>query len=220
MPIGVGNRSCCGRASGSYTPNAPGPGSWTAPQGVYQVYIQAWGSGGNSFGVNNLAQTAGGGGGFSQGYINVTPGVTYSFTVDIAGDGMSTTFTGDSQTITANSGQTATVQDLPTSGGTGSTANGGDGAIPVLGTVGAGGGGAGGPGGNGDDGNFGYLSAGGTGGLGSTPGGNGGNGGNFRQIGNPGGFPGGGAGGCGLGASVIRPTVVYGGDGELIIRWG
>ncbi len=62
----------------------PGTNSWTAPAGVYSVkvtLIGAGGGGGGASGASSVGQ-GGGGGGYAQAIVAVTPGSTYTITVN------------------------------------------------------------------------------------------------------------------------------------------
>ena len=149
--VGGGGASSGGSASAGLTPvgtaavlfTTPGTFSggsgWQAPAGVTQVYAETWGSGGS--GANGSASNNGGGGGggeYAAGFINVTPGNFYAYTVAAGGalvngngingnNGASSVFTGDSGTITAHGGGAG----ISTSGSGGQGSPGSGSASPV-----------------------------------------------------------------------------------------
>ena len=207
--------------------------TFTAPAGVFQVTVEAWGAGGKGgtcLSQNGLNVGGGGGGGaYSAKSLPVVPGTTYTVQVGLGSttiaDGQDSWF-GTVTTILAKGGKscpnnvklgaaggsaTQCIGDLTSSGGSG--ANGID-------NVSGGGGGAGaeaGDAGVSPSANN-YLGA-----IGSCSGGNGGNAYTAQNgDGIPGQSPGGGGGGgkrnnnngsnIGWGGS--------GGNGRIIIRWG
>lgn len=153
----------------SYT---SGSGDWTAPAGVTSVKAECWAGGGGSSVYGN----GGGGGEYAAEYtVAVTAGNMYAYSVGAAGqagvyggasatNGGSTTFTGDTLTVTANGGKSGANGS---SGGTGSSNS-------VHFPGGAGGAGVS------DQTDFGYSGGGGGGAAGAT--GSGGNGSNGAQI--------------------------------------
>ena len=182
---------------------------WVCPPGVSTVAVFAIGGGGSGAG-NSGSQAGGGGGGggsAANAAVAVTAGKAYSFTVGNGGfytggagaAGTASSFTGDSVTVTANSGAGGTIS----SGGAGGTAGtggfaGGAGGAGVASTN-SGGGGGGASGGTGTLGGTGAAGSGANGGAGGTAvagGGNGGKGGSHSTSTN--------------GAS---PTTGYGGGG-------
>lgn len=172
-----------------------GAGNFTAPAGVTSIKAECWGPGGNGGTVGG--QGGGGGEYAAEPALAVTPGNLYAFSVGAAGSGSSTTFAGDSVTVTAHAG----TGGVPTgAGGTGSTNtthhNGGNGGSLASPGTGSGGGGssagtftAGNPGANGSG------ATGGAGGSAPTGGGAGGKGANGGGSGAAGSAPGGGGGG-------------------------
>jgi hypothetical protein len=186
-----------------------GGSGWLCPAGVLQVYAEVWGSGASgSCGSNSTNGGGGGGGEYAAGWLNVTPGLRYDYTVAAAGalvngsgingnDGASSSFAGNSGTqILAHGG----LHGRPSSGSGGSGAGGTGAATTVHHDGGAGGsaspysgsgGSSAGPAAAGNPGN-GYGSAtpaptgGGAGGAGSGAG---------SSPGSPGTQPGGGGGG-------------------------
>lgn len=192
-------------------------GSWTAPAGVTSVDCQCWGGGGGGGGSTptqaNFGSSGGGGEFAEETTLAVTPGNVYTFTIGAAGSagsssgtsggaGGSTTFPGDSVTVTAHGGGGGGNGNSPGSaaGGTGSANsvhhNGGAGGSGA----GAGAAGGGGSGGTGSAGNAGPggASGGAAGATAVTGGGPGGNGGANNQAGHaPASGPGGGGGGSG-----------------------
>jgi len=167
-------------------------GSWTAPTGVTSVDAACWGESGSAAnGVNGSHSGGGPGGGefAEETTLAVTPGSVYNFTIGAGGTNTATSFPGDSVTVTAHAGASATTQSGAV-GGSGSTNsihnNGGHGGNGASGTN-KGGGGGGGSGGSG--------SAGGNGGTGTTVGGSAGSAGT--------GTNGGAAGGAGGGPTTV-----------------
>ena len=219
--VGGGGGGSGGSASAGLTPTGTaatafttpgtfsGGSGWLCPAGVTQIYVECWGSGGSG-GCGSASNNGGGGGGgeYAAGYVNVTPGNHYTYTVAAGGalvngngtngnNGASSVFTGDSgQSVTAHGGglgYSVNYNGGNGSAGTGSSAsvhhNGGTGG-PAMPYSGGGGSGAG-PGSQGNMGD-GY----GDGAPAPTGGGAGGNG--SKATGNPGAAgsaPGGGGGG-------------------------
>jgi hypothetical protein len=218
--VGGGGGSSGGSLSAGLTPTGTsavifttagtfsGGSGWLCPSGVTQIYVECWGSGASAATGSANANGGGGGGGeYAAGFVNVTPGNRYSYTVAAGGAsvsgtgsfgnaGASSLFTGDlGVAITAHGGQggSPSYSGGGGAGGSGSTAtvhfNGGAGgpANPYSGT----GGSSAGPAAAGNTGN----------GYGSTttaPTGGGYGGGGSGATGNPGsngGAPGGGGGG-------------------------
>lgn len=58
-----------------------GTTDWTVPAGVYSVWVKMWGAGGRGGSTNS----PGGGGGFINGYLSVTPGNTVKILVGLGG---------------------------------------------------------------------------------------------------------------------------------------
>lgn len=100
--------------------------SFIVPQGIYRIYVKAWGSGGG--GAATGGGGAGGGGSFAAGYINTAPGTQYTVFVGSGGTGGK---------ASANFGQGGAGLSS-TSGGSGGTT----GAKAGAGSLGGGGGGA------------------------------------------------------------------------------
>lgn len=93
-------------------------GSFTVPEGVYQIYAELVGGGGAGGAVSgDTSGSGGGGGGYSAGYLDVSPGETISVTV--GGAGSNSTFGG----LTANGGSAGTAGG---SGGAGGGSSSGD----------------------------------------------------------------------------------------------
>lgn len=94
-----------------------GTGSFTVPSGVYRIYAEAWGGGGNANQYSG-SSPAGGGGAYCAAWLNVTPGQSISYTVGAAGG------------PGAGAGGTSTFSTLSAGGGQayggGGTASGGD----------------------------------------------------------------------------------------------
>jgi hypothetical protein len=119
-----------------------GSGTWTAPTGVNSIYIILIGGGGggattvNGCGVSDFAGGGGGAGGFISGYLSVTPGTGYSYSVGAGGAGATTYNTNGS------SGSSTTFgSNLTAAGGGGGTKQQGtsssSGSNGVAGTGGA-----------------------------------------------------------------------------------
>jgi hypothetical protein len=213
-PIGVINNSTWDGLTGSaawtgddiYT--TPGTYGWICPPGITAVNCKTWGPAGNGYQANTgISGGPGGGGGgggeFAQeATLAVTPGNTYTFTVQAAGSQTAQTFAGDAATVTAHAGGNAlgfTGTGGP--GGTGSANtthfNGGAGGAGANGGGGGGGGGSGGSTGAGGAGGDGGPGSGGAGGAAGTGGGaaGGAGGASGGAAGHPGSAPGGGGGG-------------------------
>lgn len=197
--------------------------TFTVPQGVTQLTVEAWGGGGKG-GTRTSNGIAGGGGGgaYARKIITVVPGNTYTVTV---GNGATTTAAGgdswfwNQTTLLAKGGnsvtdnnsngalggdKTACVGDVTFSGGNGS--NGSSGSFS---------GGGGSSAGTDADGNNATTSAGATA---PSGGGVGGNGRTTQGAGNPGQAPGGGGGG-GMRTSNSTRSGGNGGNGRIIIRY-
>ena len=73
-------------------------GSFTIPNGVYQITAEAWGAGGSGGATQNVQSTGGGGGGgaYAAKTFAVSPGQTYTVTV---GNGSSSTAPGGSSSV-------------------------------------------------------------------------------------------------------------------------
>ena len=138
------------------TYNTPGSYTYTVPNDVTQIIVQAWGAGGGgaSANSNNSGFGGGGGGAYASSVVTVIPGGVYSVVVGSGGaansDGGNSTF--NTNSVIAEGGQGAL--DSNTSGGAGGT------VASSVGTTRY----AGGNGGNGSASN----SGGGGGGAGST----------------------------------------------------
>ena len=96
--VGGGGASSGGTSSAGLTPTgtaatvftSPTTANWTCPQGVTRVYAECWGSGGGGGDGSASGNGAGGGGGeYAAGYVNVTPGNLYSYTVPAGGSSTS-----------------------------------------------------------------------------------------------------------------------------------
>ena len=170
--------------------------TWVCPAGVTSLLtVTCRGKGGDG-GANASGKTGGGGGGYSSSSnISVTPGDSYTITVD------STKSAFGSDVVRANAGPNGLNDQSTTSGASttnavGTVKYGGGNAGYVWTTEGGGGGGAGGPSGTGGNGN------GKTAGTGNGTGaGNGGAGGLNNVAGGNGNQYGGGGGGGGAGKS-------------------
>lgn len=196
-----------------------GSHTWTVPQGVTSVTIEAWGAGGGGGGTlshilpySNPRAGGGGGGAYSQTLFNVSPGDVFTIEVGTGGTGgagdndgsagsMSSIEVSGAIIISAEGGQggsfrtsndvVGTATGLGGSTGVGFTFAGGNGGPNNNDSNGSGGGGAGGSTENGTDGT---VTSGGNGGV--AGGGNGGAPVTTNDAdGNPGFAPGGGGGG-------------------------
>jgi Type VI secretion system/phage-baseplate injector OB domain len=110
-----------------------GTGHWTCPAGVTSVSVQCWGGGGGALnyagGYTPGGRGGGGGGEYAEELtLAVTPGNNYAYTVGAAGTGGTTgsaggttTFAGDSVTVTAHGGAGSGSAESPGNGGSGST---------------------------------------------------------------------------------------------------
>jgi hypothetical protein len=178
-------------------------GTWTNP-GAVTVDCRAWGEGGNGGNaVNGQYSGAGGGGGaYAEETALAVHSTTYTFTIGGGGTGTNTSFPGDSVTVTANAGGSASGHTAGSGGTAGSNSiahNGGNGAAGIAGKdhPGQGGGGsagAGGAGGNASGASGGSAGSGSPGGAagangstgdganGSAPGGGGAGSGNYTGF--------------------------------------
>ena len=193
-------------------------GTFTVPDGVTSIKVEAWGAGGGGGGISiyNEPGSGGGGGGYSANISSVNPGQVIPYTVGTGGAGA--TYYQFSGLANASVGNSSTILTLTASGGgagrsnsgavgAGGTASGGtinktgdNGFIGVASTrVNEGNGGNGGNGANGAIGGVG--SNGTTGGSGSVPGGGGGGGYDNNHITN------GGAGGNGQVVVTYLPAI-------------
>ncbi|MDZ7735440.1 MAG: DUF6701 domain-containing protein [Gammaproteobacteria bacterium] len=208
----------------------PGSGTFTAPDGVTEVTVEAWGGGGGGSSNSGFNSGGGGGGGaYASRTFTVTPGNTYPVTMGTGGgagnNGGDSSFVADApaDNVVADGGSSsgnsanggtggqagASQGDVTRSGGNGG--NGTTTGFPFDRDGGGGGGSAtaGADGGNGADG-----SGGGAGGGGE---GDGGDGGDFGDNGNAGEAPGGGGGG--RGGAFGTTTSGAGADGRLTVRF-
>jgi len=223
--------------------NSPGESTWTAPDGVTQITVRAWGGGGggargyweqDSLDAYLYAGGGGGGGAFSQAVVAVTPGQTYTLYVgsggvggDVStapGSGQSTYFEGSVIAVGGNPGSSG-VNNYGGIGGLASDSigsvkyDGGDGSVGETGTYLSevdvyGGGGGGGAGASG-------AGLDGTiinGGFGGTPDGGAGGDGDGGAGSTAGSLPGGGGGG-GYATSGNVGDGSAGGNGAISISW-
>lgn len=153
-----------------------GTTSWTVPVGITSIKVRMWGAGGGHGIAQNFSTIVpGGGGGFMEGIISVTPGQTININVGVAGyDNVDDTCECDPNsgfvTRTANNYGTGGMHSIVSVGGWATTTNNLDYMISGGGggaSVGAGGAGGGSTGGSG--GAF-SAQAGGTGGITGSPG--------------------------------------------------
>lgn len=186
-------------------------GTWVAPAGVTSVTAECWGSGAHGLDGSAFAGGNGGGGGaYASKVTTVTPGNSYTVTVDTANNNGSTWFDSasvvDADSAFLNAGGTAAAS-------TGDTVrSGGDGGTNII--MDTGGAGGGGSATAGAAGNAGASPSGSTGGAGGTGEGNGGNGGDDGANGVAGNAPGGGGGGGGR-----NGTAGVGKDGRVTLTW-
>ena len=199
-PVSLQLQNQAAATNATKTIAAAGGFAWTAPSGVTSVAVRCWGAGGNG---STVTSVGGGGGGSGATAFNaavaVTAGVTYNGFVQPGGAGAaaSTTFTGDSVTVTAACGANAAA-NTTTGGAAGAAGTGGfAGAAGGLGLTGTSGGGGGSSAGTAGAGNAGATgAAGGAGGAAVAGGGAGGHGHPSGGASSSGGFaPGGGGGG-------------------------
>lgn len=152
-------------------------GTWTCPQGVTTIQVEAWGGGaGGRSTANTNGHVGGGGGGGAyarRNAITVVPGATYTITVGTGGAantaGTASTATINGVTITAAGGSVGAASGTGTpAGGTGGTIAGSVGDVRFAGGNGGSGFGSGASGGSGSGGGGGSA-------AGSTGTGNNGN---------------------------------------------
>ncbi|HBG86141.1 MAG TPA: hypothetical protein DDW62_01175, partial [Marinilabiliaceae bacterium] len=155
-------------------------GTWTVPDGVTQITVEAWGAGGGGGGSNNNNNggSGGGGGGHTSNTFSVIPSQSVPYTVGAGGAG------GAANNGTGGNGGQTSILSLIANGGTGGAGNGG-----TPGTGGTASGGTNTTGGIGTQGNdYGQVGgAGANGGIGGAQ--------VSKSNGNPGVIPGGGGGG-------------------------
>ena len=123
-------------------------GSWTCPDFVDEIYVQAFGGGGGGGGganqitigsVYNCDGGGGGGGGhMAEGSVRVTPGMEYSFTIGAGGNGGAAADSSVSATNGSDGGQTTFIS-VSAAGGSGGGAC-SDSGMCAGGSGGAGGG--------------------------------------------------------------------------------
>ena len=193
-------------------------GTWTVPEGVLQVTVEAWGGGG---GGESDVGMGGGGGAYAQSTFSVISGNNYNVIVGNGGAGGTGIGT---KTPGGNGGNSIFGSNLLVAIGAqgvlGGLSSNCIGSIVWSGGNGGNGGGNSGGGGGGSaftysNGNDGINGGGNTGGTGGTGTGSGGNGGAKDTQGNIGLIPGGGGGGSGN-------KVFSGGNGapgKVIITW-
>jgi hypothetical protein len=205
-------------------------GSFTVPNGVKQIQVQAWGGGGGGkLNAGNNPGGGGGGGAFAQGVLAVSTSQSFTVTVGAGGaastDGGASSFVGNGFNFSAGGGFSGIAESAGAAGGTsvftsgtfistasfvGGMGGGGQqgGGGPAT-RVGGGGGGSAFTNGNG---NFGVDGV--SGGAGGTGTGAGGAGGFGTTAGGNGIVPGGGGGGKGTDGAAGS-----GGSGRVIITW-
>ena len=146
----------------------PGTATWTVPEGVFEITVEAWGGGAQSASGLSTDYGGGGGGAYARSTIAVTPGQTFDVRVGQAG----TAATRGSAATSSWFNSSTTLLAQPGGAGSGSTGgaggsaatsignvtfsggDGGDGLTNTDGSGSGGGGGAAGPlgdGGNGED---------------------------------------------------------------------
>lgn len=130
--LGIFQHSVVISSSGTFTPAA----------GVSLVYVEAWGAGAGAGGVsnaNNFNSAGGGAGGYTAGFVTVTPSTACTVTIGVGGAGGLTTpssgtaggttsFDGPSLTLTATGGSggvAGTAFNVTQVGGAGGTGSGG-----------------------------------------------------------------------------------------------
>lgn len=201
--------------------------TFTVPNCVTSVTVEAWGGGGRgSTRTSNGAGAGGGGGAYAKGTVAVTPGNTYNYYV---GAGSSTTSAGqdsyfnNTSTVLAKGGNSAADNSNTRVGGQAgsigsdvvySGGNSAAGANSNPNWYGGGGGSSGGTAANGNYTNQTTTSQ--TGGS-VSGGGSGGNGGGYNANGSTGSVPGGGGGGAHRAFS--NTTGGTGGNGQIIITY-
>jgi hypothetical protein len=209
------------QTSATYTSS----GSWTCPNGVYQVQVECWGGGGGgSTRTTNGSGGGGGGGAYASSTLSVIPGNIYTIAVGTGGgpavNGGSSSF--DSPATVLALGGSGVASNTST-GGTGGLATGCIGTLKFNGGSGAngsgttyGGGGGGGAGSSG----IGGTSVNATGGSGTANyGGNGGNGRSTTQGNGLGGNVYGGGGGGALRTSTSTRTGGTGAGGYVTVTY-
>jgi hypothetical protein len=218
--------------------STPGPFTWQAPPGVSTVDTEATGAGGTGGSTAAARQQGGGGGGgeyAAEPSLAVTAGNVYSGTVGAPaavvaagtpGVSGSSTFTGDSATVTAHGGHGGVGGALTGAGGSPGSGSsntdhnpGGTGGTGNNSGDGAGGGGAGSAGSGSAGGSAPTAPGAGSAGTGSTPGANGGQGdpAGGAGPGSPGLSPGGGGGGSSS-VDYAHPGGL-GGAGQVKLTW-
>ena len=114
--------------------------SVNVPQNVSFMTVKIWGAGGEGIGGCNSGDFSGGGGGFSQGDLTVTPGDTVTVYVGGAGKGSSTTFGDTSGSGAGKGGGLSAIKYgssiLMAGGGGGAGQNGNGGGGGALGGAG------------------------------------------------------------------------------------
>ncbi|MCC6461676.1 MAG: hypothetical protein IT260_14470, partial [Saprospiraceae bacterium] len=194
-------------------------GSFTVPEGVTSITVQAWGAGGG--GGNGSGKEGGGGGGaYASSVLSVTPGTVYTITVgDGGGEGVAGGPSSFGVLVIAAGGSSGS-SDNGFNGGTVAASTGttrfagGSGGDTSGGTSGGGGGGGSATtSAAGNDGTNGGANA----GIGGTGTGNGGNGGD--DDGNPAPQNGVAPGGGGGGSSSNNTSSGSGADGRVSIAW-
>lgn len=211
-------------------------GSWTVPDGVTSITVEAWGGGGGGGGTTVSGNGGGGGGGaYAKSVLTVIVGTAYSFTVGSGGaggtgngvSGAATNFNAGQVFAPGGTGGGAAPNGSSGSGGNAASgagdtrASGGAGGAGGTGIAGGGGGGeSGGPSGLGHAGATSVSTAGGAGGTGNDNAGDGGNGGiAFDSPGSVGLAPGGGGGGATSDSSSISQHGGNGSRGLLVITY-
>lgn len=195
-----------------------GTTTFTVPQGVYSLTLEAWGGGGGGSYSNSAGAAGGGGGGgaYAKSIVSVTPGQTLTLTVGTGGAGSSGTNSGNPSSVSLSG--TELVKAAGGSGAANGSTNGGAGgqASACFSNIAVAY--SGGKGGNGGGNGCGPEAGGGGAAAGST--GSGKNGNNGSSDGNVGGSGGGstadygGAGGKGAGSDGTGdPGENYGGGG-------
>lgn len=198
--------------------------SFTVPQGVTQITVEAWGAGGGSS-SSGSRRPGGGGGAYARSILDVTPGQVYTIVTGIGGGqgqagGNSVLSLGASELVRAPGGQAGTISGNSGTGGSGGS--GGVGQVTFSGGRGGDtsgnrtGGGGGSSAGTESNGNNAFLRNGGA----APPGG--GRGGSIASdannvSGEDGEFPGGG--GAGKNGPGASGETGRGGDGQIKVTY-
>ena len=123
-------------------------GTWQAPTGVTEVFVELWGAGGGTPQCRNTVSGGGGGGAYSNKTLTVTPLSNYSYVVGVGGTGTGgDTYWVNTSTALAKGGSVGRTGGGAGSGGAAASGvgdvkySGGTGGTGVVGSYGGGGGG-------------------------------------------------------------------------------